>query len=184
MKFERLAIPEVVLITPAIYRDDRGFFSEVWNARAMADAGYSFDFVQDNHAYSQPVGTVRGLHFQLPPKAQDKLVRCTRGAILDCAVDIRRSSPTFGKYVSAVLSAQNWCQLLVPKGFAHGYITLQPETEVLYKVTEYYSPAHDKGIAWNDPAIGINWGEAASQAILSGKDMAQPTLGQAQQLFD
>ena len=124
------------------------------------------------------------MHFQLPPKSQDKLLRCTGGAILDCAVHIRSSSPTFGKYVSAVLSAQNWCQLLVPKGFAHGYITLQPETEVLYKVTEYYSPAHDKGIAWNDPAIGINWGEAASQAILSGKNMDQPTLGPAQQLFD
>ena len=184
MKFERLAIPDVVLITPSIYRDDRGFFSEVWNARALGEAGLKLDFVQDNHAYSQPVGTVRGLHFQVPPMAQDKLVRCPRGAILDVAVDIRRSSPTFGKYVSAVLSDENWQQLLVPKGFAHGYITLKPDSEVLYKVTEYYSPAHDKGIAWNDPDIGIDWGEPAHNAVLSNKDKMQPRLEEAGQLFD
>ncbi|HMN37075.1 MAG TPA: dTDP-4-dehydrorhamnose 3,5-epimerase [Hyphomicrobium sp.] len=184
MKFERLAISDVVLITPPIYRDDRGFFSEVWNGRALAGAGLDLDFVQDNHAYSKPAGTVRGLHFQLPPMAQDKLVRCSRGAILDVAVDIRRSSPTFGKYVSAVLSGENWRQLLVPKGFAHGYITLKPDTEVLYKVTQYYSPAHDKGVAWDDPAIGIEWGAHAGHAVLSNKDKTQPKLAQAAELFD
>ncbi|MCB1485556.1 MAG: dTDP-4-dehydrorhamnose 3,5-epimerase [Hyphomicrobiaceae bacterium] len=184
MKFERLAIPDVVLITPKMFRDERGFFSEVWTARSFAEAGLELNFVQDNHAFSKPEGTMRGLHFQLPPKAQDKLVRCTRGAILDVAVDIRRSSPTFGKHVSAVLSEENWQQLFVPKGFAHGYITLQPDTEVLYKVTEYYSPEHDRGVAWNDPAIGIEWGEVAANAVLSPKDKAQPKLADAPQLFD
>ncbi|MGE0054065.1 MAG: dTDP-4-dehydrorhamnose 3,5-epimerase [Hyphomicrobium sp.] len=184
MKFERLAIPDVVLITPKMFRDERGFFSEVWTARSFSEAGLELDFVQDNHAFSKPKGTMRGLHFQLPPKAQDKLVRCTRGAILDVAVDIRRSSPTFGKHVSAVLSEENWQQLFVPKGFAHGYITLQSDTEVLYKVTEYYSPEHDRGVAWNDPAIGIDWGEVAANAVLSPKDKTQPKLADTQQLFD
>lgn len=184
MKIERLAIPDVILFTPKIFRDDRGFFSEVWNARLLADAGLDLDFVQDNHAFSSDMGVVRGLHFQLAPKAQDKLVRCPKGAILDVAVDIRRSSPTFGKHVSAVLSAENWQQLLVPKGFAHGYVTLQPDTEVLYKVTEYYSPQHDKGIAWDDPALAISWGIARGKAILSGKDKMQPLLADAEKLFD
>lgn len=185
MKFERLAIPDVILITPAIFRDERGFFSEVWKQKAFDEAGVPLNFVQDNHVLSGPKGTMRGLHFQLAPKAQDKLVRCPRGSILDVAVDIRRSSPTFGKYVSAVLSAANWQQLLVPKGFAHGYITLEPDTEVIYKVTEVYSPQHDKGIAWDDPAIGIEWGlDAGEEAVLSPKDRMQPKLAAAAQLFD
>ncbi len=185
MKIERLAIPDVMLITPAIYRDDRGFFSEVWKQKALDDFGVKLTFVQDNHAFSKPKGTLRGLHYQLPPMAQDKLVRCTRGSILDVAVDIRRSSPTFGKYVAAVLSGDNWCQLLVPKGFAHGYVTLEEDTEVLYKVTEVYAPAQDRGLAWNDPAIGIDWGfKAGQEPILSAKDKMQPKLAAAAQLFD
>lgn len=183
MKIERLAIADVILFTPKIFRDDRGFFSEVWNARALKDAGIDMNFVQDNHAFSKEKGVVRGLHFQLTPMAQDKLVRCPRGAILDIAVDIRKSSPTFGQHVSAILSGENWQQLLVPKGFAHGYLTLEPDTEVLYKVTEYYSPQHDKGLAWDDPALAIQWGVRPADAILSAKDKMQPRLKDATQLF-
>ena len=184
MKIERLAIPDVLLITPAIHRDERGFFSEVWKDKTLRDAGVGLDFVQDNHVLSRDLGTLRGLHFQLPPMAQDKLVRCTRGSILDVAVDIRRSSPTFGTYVSAVISAENWQQIFVPKGFAHGYVTLEPDTEVMYKVTAYYSPQHDKGIAWNDPDVGVDWGIGADRAILSAKDKLQPRLTAADRLFD
>lgn len=184
MKIERLSIPDVLLITPAIHRDERGFFSEVWKDKALREFGAALDFVQDNHVLSRDAGTLRGLHFQLPPMAQDKLVRCTRGSILDVAVDIRRSSPTFGKYVSAVLSAENWQQILVPKGFAHGYVTLEPDTEVMYKVTAYYSPQHDKGIAWNDPDVGVDWGIEPDRAILSAKDKLQPRLAAAGKLFD
>lgn len=184
MKIERLAIPDVLLITPAIHRDERGFFSEVWKDKALRDFGVALDFVQDNHALSRDAGTLRGLHFQVPPMAQDKLVRCTRGSILDVAVDIRRSSPTFGRYVSVVISAANWQQILVPTGFAHGYVTLEPDTEVMYKVTAYYSPQHDKGIAWNDPDVGIDWGIAADRVILSAKDKLQPRLAAADKLFD
>jgi len=135
MQVEPLSIADVKLITPRRFQDDRGFFSETWSARVWEDAGLEANFVQDNHAYSVAKGVVRGLHFQLQPAAQGKLVRVTRGAILDVAVDIRRGSSTFGRHVSAVLSADNWAQLWVPEGFAHGYITLQPETEVVYKVT-------------------------------------------------
>lgn len=184
MKVECLPIADVKLISPKKFSDGRGFFSETWNERALEAAGLQVRFVQDNHAYSKPAGTVRGLHFQLPPLAQDKLIRVTRGAIMDVAVDIRRSSPTFGQYVSAVLSAENWQQLWVPKGFAHGYCTLEPETEVIYKVTGYYSPAHDRGIMWDDPGIGIDWPVARDAAHVSGKDKMQPALGDATQLFD
>ena len=132
---------------------------------------------------SRTNGTVRGLHFQTPPKAQDKLIRCTRGAILDVAVDIRRSSKTYGHHVSVVLSAENWSQLLVPKGFAHGYVTLEPDTEVIYKVTDYYAPAHDKGLAWDDPELGIAWGITRAQAVLSDKDKMQPRLAELMHAF-
>ncbi len=180
MKIERLAICDVILITPKKFADARGFFSETWNERALSDAGIAAHFVQDNHAASAAKGTVRGLHFQLPPMAQDKLVRVTRGAVLDVAVDIRRGSPTFGQHVAAVLSAENWAQLWVPKGFAHGYCTLQADTEVIYKVTDYYSPAHDRGIQWDDPALGIAWPVTSANALLSGKDTMQPALANAQ----
>ena len=184
MKIESLDIADVKLITPRKFGDNRGFFSETWNAKALADAGFTALFVQDNHAMSAEKGTVRGLHFQTPPMAQGKLVRVTRGAVLDVAVDVRRSSPTFGRHVSAVLSAENWQQLWVPAGFAHGYCTLQPDTEVIYKVTAYYSPANDKGILWDDPALGIPWPVTRAAAHLSDKDKIQPLLAGAKALFE
>lgn len=184
MKIESLAIADVKLITPKKFGDDRGFFSETWSERAFKDAGIDLHFIQDNHAYSAAAHTVRGLHFQLPPMAQDKLVRVVRGAILDVAVDIRRSSPTFGRHVAVVLSAENWAQLLVPKGFAHGYATLEPDTEVLYKVTSGYAPALEAGILWNDPALKIAWPVAADAAQLSDKDKVLPVLADAETLFD
>ena len=184
MKIESLDIADVKLITPRKFGDNRGFFSETWNAKVLADAGFTALFVQDNHAMSAEKGTVRGLHFQTPPMAQGKLVRVTRGAVLDVAVDVRRSSPTFGRHVSAVLSAENWQQLWVPAGFAHGYCTLQPDTEVIYKVTAYYSPANDKGILWDDPALGIPWPVTRAAAHLSDKDKIQPLLAGAKALFE
>lgn len=183
MQVEPLSIPDVKLITPRRFQDDRGFFSETWSARVWEEAGLEAHFVQDNHAYSVAKGVVRGLHFQLQPAAQGKLVRVTRGAILDVAVDIRRGSPTFGRHVSAVLSADNWAQLWVPEGFAHGYVTLEPETEVVYKVTNLYAPALDRGIRWDDPALGIDWGISSDAAILSEKDCKLPTLADAPDLF-
>jgi dTDP-4-dehydrorhamnose 3,5-epimerase len=176
MKIESLAIPAVKLITPKKFGDDRGFFSETWNEKAFTEAGIDARFVQDNQAYSAKRGTVRGLHYQLAPVAQDKLVRVIRGAILDVAVDLRRSSPTYGRHVAAVLSAENWSQLWVPKGFAHGYCTLEPDTEVFYKVTALYSPQHDRGILWDDPALGIAWPVTAATAELSAKDKMQLRL--------
>ncbi len=184
MKIESLAIADVRLITPAKFGDARGFFSETWKEKALSDAGIVAHFVQDNHAFSAAKHTLRGLHFQLEPMAQDKLVRVTRGAILDVAIDIRRSSPTFGQHVTAVLSASNWSQLWVPKGFAHGYCTLEDDTEVVYKVTQYYSPAHDRGILWNDPALGIAWPGDVMSVQLSDKDKLQPVLAVAPQLMD
>ncbi len=178
MKVEGLAIADVKLLTPAKHGDARGFFSETWNAKTFAGAGLSASFVQDNHAYSQPKGTLRGLHFQRDPMAQDKLVRVVRGAVFDVAVDIRPGSPTFGRHVSAVLSASNWAQLWVPKGFAHGYVTLEPDTEVIYKVTEFYSPQDDAGIIWNDPSLGIDWPVAADEVNLSRKDTKLPRLSE------
>lgn len=183
MQVEPLAIADVKLITPRRFADDRGFFSETWSARAWEGAGFTAPFVQDNHAYSVAKGVVRGLHFQLPPAAQGKLVRVTRGAIRDVAVDIRRGSPSFGRHVSAVLSADNWAQLWVPEGFAHGYMTLEPDTEVIYKVTNLYAPALDRGIRWDDPALGIDWGLSGQAAVLSEKDRKLPTLAEAPDLF-
>lgn len=184
MKVEDLAIPGVKLVTPRIVRDERGFFSETWHEQALAEAGINGHFVQDNHALSRAKGTIRGLHFQTDPMAQDKLVRCVRGAILDVAVDVRRSSSTFGKHVTAVLSADNWAQLWVPKGFAHGYVTLEPDTEVVYKVTAYYAPAHDRGILWEDPSLAIPWPVTRAAAVVSEKDKMQPMLQDAATLFD
>ena len=183
MKVESLAIADVKLLTPRIFRDERGFFSETWNADAMVRAGILERFVQDNHALSLAKGTVRGLHFQCPPMAQDKLVRVVRGAVLDVAVDIRRASPTYGRHVRALLSAENWTQIWVPKGFAHGYVTLEPNTEVVYKVTEYYSPAHDHGMQFDDPALGIDWGVTRAEAVLSGKDAELPLLSELAAAF-
>lgn len=176
-------IPDVKIIEPPKFGDDRGFFSEVFNRRALAEAGVDFDPVQDNHSLSATVGTVRGLHFQGPPSAQAKLVRAGRGSILDVAVDIRQGSPTYGRHVAVELSASNWRQLFVPKGFAHGFCTLEPDTEVLYKVDAYYDPAVDFGVAWDDPALGIEWGVTPANAVLSGKDLKHPKLSDIQPLF-
>ncbi len=178
MEIKALNIPDVALISPNIYRDDRGFFSEVFREDWLKYFGEPV-FVQDNHALNSARGVLRGLHFQRPPHAQGKLVRCIRGAILDVAVDIRRGSPTFGKHVSAVLSAENWCQLWVPVGFAHGYVTLEPGCEVLYKVTSPYNAASDGGVAWNDPALAIDWRLFSEDIILSPKDEKHPVLADA-----
>jgi dTDP-4-dehydrorhamnose 3,5-epimerase len=177
------ALADVRLIKPKRFGDDRGFFSETYNKRTFAEAGIDLDFVQDNHSRSARTGTVRGLHFQTAPFAQDKLVRVTRGRILDVAVDLRRGSPTFGRHVSVELSAANWTQLLVPIGFAHGFCTLEDDTEVIYKVTNYYSAEHDKGVAWDDPALGIDWPVDAADATLSDKDRRQPTLAACADAF-
>ncbi|HYH36949.1 MAG TPA: dTDP-4-dehydrorhamnose 3,5-epimerase [Azospirillum sp.] len=178
-----LDIPDVKIIRPKKFGDHRGFFSETYTKKTFEAAGLQYDFVQDNHSLSAEVGTVRGLHFQLPPFAQDKLVRVVRGAILDVAVDIRKSSPTFGRHVSAVVSAAEWNQILVPVGFAHGFCTLEPDTEVIYKVTNYYSPEHDRGLLWNDPELGITWPVSADKARLSDKDHKHPTLAWLGDLF-
>ncbi len=170
MKVVDTQIPGVKLVTPARFGDRRGFFSETYSRKAFMAAGIDLEFVQDNHASSAEPGTVRGLHFQIAPMAQDKLVRVTRGAIFDVAVDIRRGSPTFGKWVGARISAEDWNQILVPTGFAHGYCTLEPDTEVFYKVTNYYAPEHERGVLWNDPVIGVDWPVAPGKEILSDKD--------------
>ena len=184
MEVVETAIPEVKIVKPKKHGDHRGFFSETYNRRALAAAGIDIDFVQDNHSLSADTGTVRGLHFQVPPFAQDKLVRVVHGSILDVAVDIRRGSPTFGRHASAVVSAAEWNQILVPIGFAHGFVTLEPNTEVLYKTTDFYAPEHDRGILWNDPELGIEWGVDDGRAILSDNDRALPTLNDAPDLFE
>ena len=157
MLVQPLEIPDVKLITPQRFYDERGFFSETYNRQRLAEFGIEADFVQDNHSFSSAKGVVRGLHFQVSPHAQGKLVRVTRGAIFDVALDIRRGSPTYGRHVSTVLSAENWAQLWIPVGFAHGFCTLEPNTEVLYKTTAYYAPECSRGIKWDDPALGIAW---------------------------
>lgn len=173
---ERTSLPEVMVFTPARFHDERGFFSETYQDAGFKAAGLPADivFVQDNFSLSRPAGTVRGLHYQAPPMAQSKLVRVIRGSILDVAVDVRRGSPRYGQHVSVELSADNARQLFVPKGFLHGFITLEPDTEVAYKVDAYYSKPHDGAVLWNDPSLGIDWGPLASQGVVSQKD-AQAT---------
>lgn len=177
------ALEGVVVLTPRRFDDPRGFFSEVYNQRRFAAAGVDAAFIQDNHSRSGPVGTVRGLHFQRPPFAQAKLVRVLKGAILDVVVDLRKASPTFGRHVAVELSAAAWNQLYVPAGFAHGFCTLEPDTEVFYKVDAYYSAEHDGGILWNDPALGIDWPVSAEAALLSDKDQRLPLLGDLGDIF-
>lgn len=177
------AIPEVKLVRPVIHRDARGFFSETYNQKALAEAGISDVFVQDNHSCSAKAGVVRGLHFQKPPRAQSKLIRVVSGRILDVAVDIRHGSPTFGQHVTAELSRENWNQLWIPAGFAHAFCTLEENTEVIYKVTDYYSPQEDAGILWNDPALGIKWPIANDAIILSDKDKSLPRLSELGDIF-
>jgi dTDP-4-dehydrorhamnose 3,5-epimerase len=176
MKIEPQAIADVLLITPQRFGDARGFFSETFRRSALAEAGFDRDFVQDNHSLSEKRGTVRGLHFQLEPHAQDKLIRVTRGAVLDVAVDIRPGSPTYGRHVAVELSADNWTQLLVPRGFAHGFQTLTDGAEVLYKVTGYYAPEAERGLLWSDPALGVDWPVTAEDATVNARDAAWPTL--------
>lgn len=169
----------VLEIVPARFGDERGFFSETYNAARLAESGIDLTFVQDNHSLSARLGVLRGLHYQLPPRAQDKLVRVVRGAIFDVAVDIRKGSPTFSQWVGVELSAEKWNQLLVPKGFAHGFVTLTENTEVVYKVTDYYSPEHDRSIRYDDPDIAIDWPIAAGDLQLSDKDRAAARLVEA-----
>ena len=184
MQVEDTAIAGVKIITPEKFGDHRGFFSEVYSRKAWSEAGLDYDFVQDNHSFSVEVGVIRGLHFQTAPFGQDKLVRVVKGRVLDVAVDLRRSSPTFGKHVAVELSAANWRQLLVPIGFAHGFCTLEPDCEVLYKVTNIYSPAHDKGLAFDDPALGIDWRIDLAKAVLSDKDRKHPRLAELGAMFE
>ena len=181
--FEDLEIEGLKLVTPRKFGDERGFFCETHNAATWAKAGLHYQFVQDNHSLSRDVGTVRGLHYQTAPFAQDKLVRVIRGRILDVAVDLRRSSPTFGRHVAVELSRENWRQLFIPVGFAHGFMTLEPDTEVLYKVTNFYSPRHDFGLAWDDPDLGVDWPVAPERATLSARDRQWPRLRDLAEVF-
>ncbi len=183
MDIVELAISDVKLIRAKKFGDQRGFFSETYSKRVFDAAGLALNFVQDNQSLSAEVGTVRGLHFQTPPFAQDKLLRVTKGAVFDVAVDIRRNSPTFGQHVSAIISAADWNQILIPIGFAHGFCTLEPDTEVLYKVTNFYSPQHDRGLLWNDSDLGIAWPVEVDKALLSDKDRKHPRLAELSDLF-
>lgn len=178
-------IPDVKLVQPDRFGDSRGFFSETYNRKSLTAAGLAdVEFVQDNQSLSAEVGCVRGLHFQTGAAAQAKLVRVIRGAILDVAVDLRRRSPTYGRHVAVRVSAAQWNQIFIPVGFAHGFCTLEPETEVIYKVTAYYSPQHDKGLLWNDPALGIDWPVSAAEAKLSDKDRKHPPLAELPACFE
>lgn len=183
MKIETLDIPGLLLIEPTRHGDSRGFFSETFRADKFEAAAGAVRLVQDNHSLSAERGTVRGLHFQKAPRAQGKLVRVTRGAILDVAVDIREGSPSYGKHVAVELSAENWRQLWVPAGFLHGFCTLVENTEVIYKVTDFYSGEHDAGVRWNDPALGIAWPVSEAEARLSDKDKRAPMLSEIAKQF-
>ena len=167
-------IKDVKILTPRRFGDDRGFFSESWSRRTLLAAGLEFDFVQDNESLSREAGTLRGLHYQAPPFAQAKLVRVVQGAILDVAVDVRRGSPDFGKWISAEISAENGAQILVPRGFLHGFVTLLPDTHVLYKADGFYDTASDGAVLWNDPTLAIDWGMSLAEAHLSDKDKVAP----------
>ncbi|MDQ2634765.1 MAG: dTDP-4-dehydrorhamnose 3,5-epimerase [Pseudomonadota bacterium] len=180
IEVRKLELAGVLEITPRRFGDHRGFFSETYNASLLGEAGINLAFIQDNHSLSRTAGVLRGLHYQLPPFAQDKLVRVVRGAILDVVVDIRKSSPTFGVWLGVEVSAEKWNQILVPKGFAHGFVTLVPDTEVIYKVTERYAPDHERSIRFDDPAIGIDWGISAADVTLSDKDRKAPLLADAE----
>jgi dTDP-4-dehydrorhamnose 3,5-epimerase len=176
MNVTPLSIPDVKILEPERFDDERGFLSETYNRRALAERGIELDFVQDNHSMSRWKGTIRGLHYQSPPFAQDKLVRVIRGSILDVAVDLRRGSPTYGKHVAAVISAIAWNQILIPVGFAHGFCTLETDTEIIYKVTNYYSSEHDRGVLWEDLDLGIEWPVSKLTPVVSPKDRSLPRL--------
>ncbi len=174
MQIEDTSLPGVKILTPKRFGDNRGFFSESWNAQVMAAAGLDFNFVQDNHSVSAAAGTLRGLHFQSPPHAQAKLVRCGRGALFDVVVDIRRGSPTYGQSAGAVLSHENGRQMMIPAGFLHGFVTREPDTEIIYKCTDFYAPECDGAVHWD--SAGIDWDLGGSEPILSEKDAAAPPL--------
>ena len=176
MQLRELEIAGVYLLTPKRFSDDRGWFTESYNQKTLANSQIHWKFVQDNHSYSKHAGTIRGFHFQSAPHAQDKLVRCVRGSILDIAVDLRAGSPTFAKWVAAELSAENGDQLFIPVGFAHAFITLEPDAEVIYKVTDFYAPECDGGIRWDDPTIAFPWKLPAGAPHLSVKDTKLPFL--------
>lgn len=182
MKIEQTKLSGVVILTPSRFGDDRGFFSESWNAKRMSDAGLDYDFVQDNHSMSAKVGTLRGLHFQRPPHAQGKLVRCGRGSLFDVAVDIRQGSPTYGQWVGEELSFENGKQLMIPAGFLHGFVTRTPDTEIIYKCTDYYNAEADGAVRWDDPEIGIDWG-ITDAPVLSAKDTSAPMLADLGAVF-
>ncbi|APH53326.1 dTDP-4-dehydrorhamnose 3,5-epimerase [Granulibacter bethesdensis] len=183
MKFERLAIPEVILVTPDRFGDNRGFFSETYQHRKYAEGGIAGTFVQDNHSLSAQRGTIRGLHCQVAPNVQGKLVRCVRGAIWDVAVDARTGSPTYGQWVAAELSAENWQQLWVPGGFLHAFCTLQPDTEVIYKVTGDYDKSAERGVIWNDAELNLPWPVAPEEVVTSEKDLQLPPFSAAKGWF-
>ncbi len=169
-------LPEVKILRPRKFEDHRGFFSETYNYQQLKNLGEELKFVQDNQSLSRDRYTLRGLHFQSPPFAQDKLIRVLRGSVLDVAVDVRKNSKTFGKHAAVKLSASEFNQILVPKGFAHGFLTLEENTEIFYKVTNYYSKEHDLGIVWNDPTLKINWGVSAEEVKISEQDKNQPNF--------
>lgn len=183
MEAEELRIAGAWVVTPKRHSDHRGFFSEVYNRCTLAEIGIDDEFVQDNHSLSVDRGTIRGLHFQTPPHAISKLVRVTRGRLLDVIVDIRHGSPTFGEHVGVELSADNWRQIYAPIGVAHGFCTLEPSTEVVYKVSGHWHPESDKGIRFDDPALGIEWPVSADDAVLSDKDREQPFLADTPEYF-
>lgn len=182
MKLIPLKLQDASLLEPVVHGDQRGFFMESYNEAVMNDLGLNYNFIQDNQSLSAEPGVLRGLHYQLNPKAQTKLVRVLSGAIYDVILDVRRGSGTFGQWVGVILSEYNKRQILVPKGFAHGFCTLTPNTQVLYKVDEYYSPEHDRGILWNDPALHIDW--PVSEPQLSDKDRRHPLFSDAEMNFD
>ena len=183
VEIRRLDLDGLIEIRPKRFTDERGFFSETWNAAAWRAAGIATDFVQDNHSLSRPRGTLRGLHFQTPPEAQAKLVRVTRGSAFDVAVDLRPESPTYRQWAGVTLSATEWNQLLIPEGFAHGFLTLEPDTEVQYKASAAYSPVHDRAIRFDDAAFGIDWPIAAGDLILSDRDRTAPLLADVETGF-
>lgn len=182
MNVTPLKLTDAFVLEPVVHGDHRGFFMESYNEALFKQHGITYNFIQDNQSLSAEAGVLRGLHYQLNPNAQTKLIRVLTGAIYDVIVDIRKSSPTFGQWIGVILSEHNHRQLLVPKGFAHGFCTLVPNTQVLYKVDEYYSPENDRGILWNDPALGIDW--PTSNPTLSDKDQRHPLLKDAEMNFD
>ncbi|WP_245964197.1 dTDP-4-dehydrorhamnose 3,5-epimerase [Roseovarius spongiae] len=183
MEITETALPGVLVLTPRRFGDARGFFCESWNRRTLAEAGIEIDFVQDNHSLSAAAGTVRGLHYQSPPHAQAKLVRCGRGRLFDVAVDARRGSPTYGQWVGEELSFDNGRQLLIPAGFLHGFVTREDDTEIIYKCSDYYAPECDGAVRWDDPDIGIDWGLGDTTPTLSEKDANAPRLRDFQSPF-